>query len=55
MDPIDKANFKPFWVDFRSNIEKAGGPESISSEFMIFKNVIRRKVRPYHFRQQGPV
>ena len=44
MDPIDKANFKPFWVEFRSNVEKAGGPESISNEFMIFKNVIRRKV-----------
>ena len=46
MDPIEKANFKPFWVDFRSNVEKAGGPESISNEFMIFKNVIRREVRP---------
>ena len=51
MDPIDKANFKPFWVEFRSNVEKAGGPESISNEFMIFKNVIRRKVRLYYSRQ----
>ena len=51
MDPIDKANFKSFWVEFRSNVEKAGGPELISNDFMIFKNVIQRKVRPHYFRQ----
>ena len=45
MEPIDKINFKMFWVNFRSNIEDGGGPKSVSSEFMKFKNVIRRKVR----------
>merc|ERR1719186_2190191 len=33
-----------FWVNFRSNIEDGGGPKSVSSEFMKFKNVIRRQV-----------
>ena len=44
MEPVDKINFKMFWVNFRSNIEDGGGPKSVSSEFMKFKNVIRRQV-----------
>ena len=44
MEPIDKINFKMFWVNFRSNVEDGAGPKSVSGEFMKFKNVIRRKV-----------
>jgi hypothetical protein len=44
MDPIDKINFKMFWVNFRSNIEDGGGPKSVSGEFMKFKKIIRRNV-----------
>ena len=44
MEPIDKINFKMFWVNFRSNVEDGGGPKSVSGEFMKFKNIIRRKV-----------
>merc|ERR1712200_104422 len=44
MDPVEKEKFKAFWVDFRSNIESGGGPPTTSTEFMNFKNVIRRKV-----------
>ena len=44
MEPIDKVNFKMFWVNFRSNIQDGGGPEYGSWEFMKFKNIIRRKL-----------
>ena len=44
MEPVDKMNFKMFWVNFRSNVEDGGGPKSVSSDFMKFKNVIRRQV-----------
>eukprot|EP00092_Neocalanus_flemingeri_P096001 GFUD01122183.1.p1 GENE.GFUD01122183.1~~GFUD01122183.1.p1 ORF type:complete len:119 (+),score=42.57 GFUD01122183.1:108-464(+) len=44
MEPVDKLNFKMFWVNFRSNVEDGGGPKATSSEFMKFKNVIRREV-----------
>ena len=42
MEPIDKINFKMFWVNFWSNIEDGGGPKSVSGEFMKFKNINRR-------------
>ena len=45
MEPVDKPNLKPFWVKFRSSVEDGGGPKSASSDFMKFKNVIRRKVK----------
>ena len=45
MEPVDKLNFKMFWVNFRSNVEDGGGPQSVSSDFMKFKNVVRRKVK----------
>ena len=45
MEPVDKLNLKMFWVNFRSNVEDGGGPKMVSSEFMKFKNIIRRKVK----------
>ena len=48
MEPVDKINFKMFWVNFRSNIEDGGGPQAVSSKFMQFKNIIRRKVKYYN-------
>ena len=44
MDPVDKINFKLFWVNFRLTIQDAGGPGIASSHFMEFKNIIRRRV-----------
>ena len=43
-EPVDKKNFKMFWVKFRSTIEDGGGPPSVSGDFMKFKNAIRKKV-----------
>merc|ERR1711874_231133 len=44
MDPVGKEQFKAFWEGFRSNVEQGGGPPTDSTDFMTFKNVIRRKV-----------
>lgn len=44
MEPVEKESFKEFWVNFRSSIESGGGPVQGSSDFMKFKNIIRRKV-----------
>ena len=44
-EPVTKDGWMAFWVGFRASVEAAGGPKIDSTDFMNFKNVIRRKVK----------
>ena len=44
-EPVTKEGWMAFWVGFRSSVEAAGGPKIDSTDYMNFKNVIRRKVQ----------
>jgi hypothetical protein len=44
MEPINKMNFKMFWMNFRSNIVDCSGPNSVSGDLMKLKNTICRNV-----------
>jgi len=41
---VTKEGFKQYTAGFRSIVEKNGGPNANSAEFMKFKNVVQRKV-----------
>ena len=46
-EPVKLNQFKKFFVQFRKDAAAAGGPAVGSNKFMMFQNVIRRKVKKY--------
>ena len=46
-EPVKLNQFKKFFVQFRKDAAAAGGPAVGSNKFMMFQNVIRRKVNKY--------
>ena len=44
-EPVNKEGYVTFWAEYRAIVEAAGGPKIDSTDYMNFKNVIRRKVK----------